>query len=120
MKLGVYFPFERNFSACRMARNFAQDTTGAISVVFGVCAVALFLFVGAAVDFTRWYNARSQTAAAIDAAVLATARALQTSGGDQAEAKAVGEKYFEQASESRPANYEGLSETNASGQPKLK
>ena len=96
MKLSVGSPVGRD-SASRTAKNFAHDTAGAISVIFGVCAIALFLVIGAAVDFTRWYNARSQTASAMDAAVLATARALQTNGGNQAEAMAVGEKYFDQA-----------------------
>ena len=91
MKLNLYFAVIVN--AHRVAKNFAQDTAGAISIIFGICAVMLVLVVGAAVDFTRWYNARSQTASAMDAA----ARALQTNGGDQAEAMAVGEKYFEQA-----------------------
>lgn len=97
MKLDPYFSIGRAFIAGKMATRFAQDTAGAVSVIFGICCIALFLLVGAAVDFTRWYNARSQTASAIDAAVLATARALQTSGGDQSAAKAVGETYFEQA-----------------------
>ena len=97
MRLSVNFSSARCFAAPRMATNFARDGAGAVSVLFGILAVMLFLFVGAAVDFTRWYDARSQTSAAIDAAVLATARALQTSGGNQEEAKEVGEKYFEQA-----------------------
>ena len=76
---------------------FGRDRSGAVSVVMGIAAIMLFLVIGAAVDFSRWLHARSATQSAIDTAVLATARALQTNGGDRQAAIAVGETYFTQA-----------------------
>ena len=57
---------------------FASDTSGNVIMTFGLMAIALFGMVGGAVDLGRWLNARDQTIAAIDAAVLAAGRALQT------------------------------------------
>ncbi len=79
------------------AAAFGQDNSGAVAVILGIAAVSLFIFIGAAVDYGRWHNAKTRTMAAIDAAALATGRALQTNGGDQAQAKAVGEQYFASA-----------------------
>jgi Flp pilus assembly protein TadG len=45
--------------------------------MFGLLAMAMFLMMGAAVDYGRWLHARDQTHAAIDSAVLAAGRALQ-------------------------------------------
>lgn len=77
--------------------NFCQGTSGTVAVIFGVAAFALFIVIGAAVDYGRWHNAKSRTLAALDAAALAAGRALQTNGGDQGIAKTVGEQYFAQA-----------------------
>lgn len=65
-----------------MGAQFAADEAGVSSVVFGLMAFAMFTFVGAAVDTTRWLNARSSTMDAIDAAVLSAGRALQTGSTD--------------------------------------
>lgn len=61
---------------------FVTDESGVSSVIFGLMAFAMFTFVGAAVDTTRWMNARSNTMDAIDAAVLSAGRALQTGSTD--------------------------------------
>ena len=76
---------------------FGRDSSGAVSVITGLLAIMLFLFIGAGVDFSRWLHARSKMQTAIDAAVLATGRALQTNGGNQAAATAVGQTYFTEA-----------------------
>lgn len=47
-------------------------------MIFAMATVLLFSFVGAAVDYNRWNNARSRTADALDAALLRGGRALQT------------------------------------------
>jgi Flp pilus assembly protein TadG len=88
--LGHSFPTPQN------VRSFAGNRSGAVSVIVGICTLALFLLIGGAIDFSRWLDARTKTQAAIDSAVLATARALQTNGGDQEAAIAVGEVYFAQ------------------------
>lgn len=58
-------------------RRHADDEKGGVSVMFALIIVALCLFVGAAVDFGRWAQARHQTIAAMDAAVLAGGRMMQ-------------------------------------------
>lgn len=59
-----------------LLRGFRRDEAGNIAVALGLCAIVLMLAIGAAVDFGRWLHARDQTAAALDAAVLAGGRTL--------------------------------------------
>lgn len=80
---------------------FIQDTAGDVAILFGLMTMAMFMLIGAAVDIGRWLNARDQTIAAIDAAVLAAGRALQTNGGNQADAVAVAKVYYDEATKSR-------------------
>lgn len=67
----------------RLVKTFARDESGVSSVMFGLVTFSVFTFVGAAVDSTRWLNARSHTMDAIDAAVLSAGRALQTGSTDE-------------------------------------
>jgi Flp pilus assembly protein TadG len=80
---------------------FAEDTSGDVVVLFGLMFAVSMMVIGAAVDFGRWTNARSETAAAVDAAVLAGGRALQTNGGNEADAIAVATRYYAQAAANR-------------------
>jgi len=64
-------------------------------------AVVLLLAVGATVDIGRWLHARDQTVAAVDAALLAGGRALQTNANDPAGAIAAAQKYYAQNVSSR-------------------
>ena len=73
---------------------FSQDAAGDVAMMFGLMTFVMFGMIGAAVDLGRWLNARDQTVAAVDSAVLAAARALQTNGGDQAKALAVAQKFY--------------------------
>lgn len=88
-------------AGCGRRRGFAQARDGDVAMLFGLMALALFMFIGLAVDFGRFMNARNQTLAAADAAVLAGARTLQTNGGNQAAALAVANTYYKQAVNSR-------------------
>jgi len=81
--------------------SFVQDTAGDVAILFGLMTMAMFMLIGAAVDVGRWLNARDQTIAAIDAAVLAAGRALQTNGGNQADAIKMAKVYYQQATKSR-------------------
>lgn len=85
----------------RTIEKFAGDTRGDVAILFGLMALVLFAMIGLAVDYGRFVNARSQTIAATDAAVLAGARALQTNGGDQAAALKVAQSYYAQATKNR-------------------
>lgn len=80
---------------------FQADTSGATAIIFGIMAVVMMAFMGLGLDFARWSHARSQTMAALDAAVLAAGRAMQTNGGNAADALAVAKQYYTQATKSR-------------------
>lgn len=95
--------FKLRTVATRAVEGFARDTRGDVAILFGLMAVVLFAMIGLAVDYGRFVNARSQTIAATDAAVLAGARALQTNGGDQNAALKVAQSYYAQATKSRLA-----------------
>lgn len=81
-------------------RDFKDDTAGDIAIMFGLLAFVMFMFVGAAVDMGRWLHARKQMLDAVDAAVLAAGRELQTTG-DENKAIAAAEKFFNESIEGR-------------------
>lgn len=70
--------------------------SGNIAILFALSSVVLVLGIGAAVDIGRWLHARDRTLAAIDAAVLAGARALQLDDADMATAVAIAQKFYDQ------------------------
>jgi len=70
-----------------------QDRSGNALMMFALSSVVLMLSVGAAIDIGRWLLARDQTLAAVDAAVLAGGRTLQTSG-DEAAAVTAAQKFY--------------------------
>ena len=82
-------------------RHFRRDDAGNVAIIFALIGVVLMLCIGAAVDVGRWLHARDQTAAAIDAAMLAGGRALQTNNGDESGAIAAAEKYYKENVTSR-------------------
>jgi Flp pilus assembly protein TadG len=82
-------------------RRFVGDSRGDVAILFGLMIVALMMMIGLGVDYARFVDARNQTLAATDAAVLAGARALQTNGGDQTAAVNVAKAYYQQAVKTR-------------------
>ena len=75
---------------------FASDERGNIAIIFGLMTITIVTLVGGAVDYGRWLNARSQTQAAIDSALLAAGRAAQTSNGDETLSLAAANSYYAQ------------------------
>jgi Flp pilus assembly protein TadG len=90
----------RNSPAGWISR-FRSDQSGNMSMLFALMAVVLTLSVGAAVDIGRWLHARDQTSGAIDAAVLAGARYLQTNSSDQTGAVNAAKQFYSQNVTSR-------------------
>ena len=84
----------------RFLRSFWADRSGNVAIVFALTATLLMVAIGAAVDVGRWLHARDQTVAAIDAAVLAGGRALQTNSTGEA-AIAAAKKYYNENVTSR-------------------
>jgi hypothetical protein len=58
--------------------------------------LVLMLAIGAAIDVGRWLHARDQTVSAVDSAVLAGGRWLQTNSGDTGGAVATAQKFYSQ------------------------
>lgn len=85
----------RSECALRAFRSFQKDRSGNIAILFALTALTVVSIVGGAVDFGRWLNAKNQTVAAIDSAVLAAGRVLQTQGSE-AEALAAANQYYRQ------------------------
>jgi Flp pilus assembly protein TadG len=80
---------------------FFRDRSGNVAIVFALMAVVLMLAVGAAVDIGRWLHARDQTLNAVDAALLAGGRWLQTNSTDNAGAIAAAQNLYNQNTTSR-------------------
>ncbi len=87
--------FSKSLRSALKGRSFLQDRSGEVAILFGVMAIALFLTIGGAVDYGRWLHARNQTIAAMDTAVLAAGRSLQT-GGNPAAAVAAAQAFYTQ------------------------
>ncbi len=71
---------------------FLHDKRGNIAIAFGFCTIAIFLTIGLAVDFSRAMSAKTRVNNALDAASLATARALSI--GEISEKGDAAETYF--------------------------
>ncbi len=64
-------------SIARFTRALRDDRRGVTAITFALSAIILLTFVGMAIDGSRWFTARRQHGAAIDAALLSAARQLQ-------------------------------------------
>src|SRR6478735_12672735 len=64
-------------SVSLISGRFRADQRGSVAIVVGLMSFTLLLCVGGAIDFARWYNVRTVTRSALDAAVLAGGRQLQ-------------------------------------------
>jgi Flp pilus assembly protein TadG len=80
-----------------------KSRQGSIAVVFGLVLPLILLTIGTAIDMARWSYAKRTTMAAIDAAVLAGARALQLKPDDPNAATATAKKFYEANVSSRLA-----------------
>ncbi|HYD15921.1 MAG TPA: VWA domain-containing protein [Hyphomicrobium sp.] len=72
-----------------------------MAILFAAMILALCLFAGAAVDLGRWMQARAQTIAAADAAVLAGARILQIDDKNVEGAREAAKRYYIENTKSR-------------------
>ena len=64
------------------ANSFHNNNNGSITVMFVFMMLGIFMMVGAAVDFGRAYNAKSDLQNSLDAALLAAARESLKDNGD--------------------------------------
>lgn len=100
--------FLRAFKSARARKNstvisFARDERGNLAILFAFMSVMLFLFVGGAVDYSRWNAVRADMTESMDAASLAVAQlAASNSNISKSDLKAYGKNFFEEN-----FNYEG-------------
>ncbi len=73
-----------------------RDEKGGVGLIFGLTFSIMLMFVAGAVDFSRWLAARTNTLTAVDAAVLAGARSLQTDNENTSAAIAVAMRYYKE------------------------
>lgn len=90
------FPLSMIGRSRQLADAFARSQSGNVAMIFGLTMTVVFGAAGGAVDYGRWVAARTQTQNALDAAVLAGGRVLQSSGGDTDAAIAAARVYFDQ------------------------
>lgn len=86
-------------SASLLSR-FQRSESGNVAMLFGLMLMTMCLLIGGSVDMGRWLNARDQTFSAIDAAILAAGRALQT-GASQADAMALAKRVYDSNTQKR-------------------
>lgn len=78
-----------------LARLTSNDS-GAVAIIFALSLIVTVTIVGGALDYGRWFNAKSRMQSAIDNAALAAGRVAQTSGGDVTEVIATARTYYNQ------------------------
>src|SRR5438874_12015073 len=76
------------------ARRFAGANEGNIAIVFGIAVIPIISFVGAAVDYTRAYSARSSMQAALNSTALLLAKDLTEGTITTSEIRAKADDYF--------------------------
>mgnify|MGYP000569076333 CR=1 FL=1 len=78
-------------------RAFARDERGNLAILFTFMSVMLFLFVGGAVDYSRWNAVRADMVESMDAASLAVAQlAAADDSISKADLKDYGKRFFEE------------------------
>ncbi len=82
-------------SASAFNDGLLANERGSVALPIGLSITVLMACVGGAIDYNRWHSAKRVTADAVDAAVLAGARALQTSGGDTSVAIARATSFYQ-------------------------
>jgi Flp pilus assembly protein TadG len=87
----------RMFSA--LGRDFQSSEKGTVALIFGLAALVLFLVTGLAIDVGRVMHAERKIASAIDAAALASAKALRETAMTDGEVEAVAQKFFDNNSQ---------------------
>lgn len=83
-----------SITASLSSRRFLGDARGAVAVLFGILATVVLLVVAICLDFVRAYNLSTQLQAALDAAALAGAKALQEDGATDASVQAAAQAIF--------------------------
>ncbi len=79
----------------RQIKRLASNRDGNVLMLFALCLPVIILALGAAVDFSRGSDAHVKMQTALDAAVLAGAKALSDGEADAATVEAIAQAAFE-------------------------
>lgn len=74
---------------------FAADDNGSVAVVFGLCLMAVIMFVACAIDYGRAVTGRTKVAAAADAAAIFAAKQLKADGSTLATIEPMARSLFD-------------------------
>lgn len=75
-------------------RSIVQNEDGSVAIIFSLAAMAIFMVTGLAVDVGRVMHAERTMTSSLDAAALAAAKGMSTSGYSDHEVAEVAERYF--------------------------
>lgn len=77
-------------------RTFRRDERGGVAIIFGLSAMAITMFAGIALDYSRINHERSRVTTAIDAAALAAGKAMLDGRLSDDEVKQIARAYFDE------------------------
>src|SRR5262245_50467780 len=78
----------------RLASRFGQDNRGNIAVIFGLAAIPIICFMGAAIDYSRATAARSAMQAAMDSTALMLSKDLSAGTINTSQISLKASEYF--------------------------
>jgi Flp pilus assembly protein TadG len=103
----------RRFSVA--ARRFAGADQGNIAVIFGIAAIPLLTFVGAAIDYSRLNAARSSMQSALDSTALMVSKDLTSGVITTSQINTAAQNYFAALYASKDAQGVTVSATYTAG-----
>jgi Flp pilus assembly protein TadG len=77
--------------------SFRTDERGGVATMFGLMAIGLTMFAGAAIDYSRVNHERSRVAAALDSASLAASKELFDGSLNDADVQRRAQAFFDQS-----------------------
>lgn len=77
-------------------RSFRRDEKGGVAIIFGLGAMAITMFAGIALDYTRVMHERIRVTSAIDAAALAAGKAMIDGRLTDDDVRAIARSFFDQ------------------------
>ncbi len=76
-------------------RKYRENERGAVAIIFGFMMIVMVAAIGSAVDVARGIRTQTRVTAALDAAALATAKALRLQQPSDADLQLIAQRYFD-------------------------
>src|SRR5262245_32529168 len=104
------------YAAARgLFRRFCANNRGNIAILFGIAAIPIICFVGAAIDYTRANKARTSMQAALDSTALMLGKDLSANAISASEINTKAQAYFKALYTNTEAKSVTVSATYAAG-----